>query len=375
MPIPALLLRRIAACFLLIFPAAAPAAVQTAAPPAWPLVEAARLTYEGEINRRAVADGPRIYFTTRRGLIYAVNTERRTIVWRFGAEGPIYRPPAAAGDLIAAVDEGRMVYCLNADGALNWSYRADGPAAADPLWMGSRLIVALRSGPIVALNAAHPGELWRAEFEKDLVISTAIWNGRILCAGRDGWVRILDAEGRPAGAWDFGGPLAGPLTVEKDRVYAGRQDGVLCALDPRDGSIIWRMRIGGEPAASAFIDGRHLYLSSGNGVLFAMSKNGGDILWWRPLPSRLVFRPLLWQNRVVAVAASKIISSFQTRTGQPAGEYQGTADWKADPQEMNGQLLLHTYDPDTREGALIFLDPPNTAPAKNVAPIKGAKSP
>ena len=375
MPIPALLLRRIAACFLLIFPAAAPAAVQTAAPPAWPLVEAARLTYEGEINRRAVADGPRIYFTTRRGWIYAVDTKRRTIDWRFGAESPIFRPPAAAGGLIAAVDEGRMVYCLNADGLLNWSYRADGPAAADPLWLGPRLIVALRSGPVVALNAAHPGEIWRAAFEKDLVISTAIWNGRILCACRDGWVRILDAEGHPAGACDAGGPLAGPLTVEEKRDYAGREDGVLCALDPRDGSIVWRMRIGGEPGAPAFIDGRHLFLSSGNGVLFAMSKNAGDILWWRPLPSRLVFRPLLWRSRVVAASASKVLSSFQPRTGLPAGEYQGTADWKADPQEMNGQLLLHTYDPDAREGTLIFLDPPNMAPAKTGAPIKGAKSP
>jgi len=42
---------------------------------------------------------------------------------------------------------------------------------------------------------------------------------------------------------------------------------------------------------------------------------------------------------------------------------------------MNGQLLLHTYDPDAREGTLIFLDPPNMAPAKTGAPIKGAKSP
>ncbi len=106
-----------------------------------------------------------------------------------------------------------------------------------------------------------------------------------------------------------------------------------------------------------------------------MNKNGGDILWWRPLPSRLVFSPVLWRDRVVAAAASKILSSFQPRTGLPAGEYTGTADWKADPQERDGQLLLHIYDPDAREGTLLFLGLPNPAPAKTDAPIKGAKSP
>ena len=368
-------LRRIAVRILSVAAVLGPAAAQTPGPPAWPLTEIARLTYEGEINQRAIAAGARLYFTTRRGWIYAVDAERRTVSWRFGAEAPFYRPPAVAGSLIAAVDEDRTIYCVNTDGLLNWAYRGDSPAAADPLWLGSRLIVALRSGLIIALNAEHPGELWRSVFEKDLVRSTAVWRGRVLCACRDGWIRILDAEGRAAGALDAGGPLAGPLTIEEDRIYAGREDGVLCALDARDGSVVWRMRIGGELTGPAVIDGRRLYLSCGNGVLFAMNKNGGDILWWRPLPSRLVFSPVLWRNRVVAAAASKILSSFQPRTGLPAGEYTGTADWKADPQERDGQLLLHIYDPDAREGTLLFLGLPNPAPAKTDAPIKGAKSP
>ena len=262
MPIPFHLRRRVAAFFLISPLLAALSAAQTPAPPAWALAETARLTYEGEINRRAVAAGPRIYFTTRRGWIYAVDTARRAVDWRFGAERPIFRPPAVAGSLIAAVDEGRTIYCLNADGILNWSYRADGPAAADPLWLGPQLIVALRSGPVIALNAEHPGVIWRAEFENDMVRSTAAWRGRVLCSCRDGWIRVLDARGRPAGAWNVGGPLAGPLTVEEDRVYAGREDGVLCALDARDGSFVWRMRIGGELAAPVVIDGRRLYLSS-----------------------------------------------------------------------------------------------------------------
>jgi outer membrane protein assembly factor BamB len=375
MPIPSLIRRRIAAFLLMSAAAAGISAAQTARVPPWPLAEAARLTYEGEINRRAVADGPRIYFTTRRGWIYAVNTERRTVDWRFGADQPIFRPPAVAGSLIAAVDEGRTVYCLKADGLLNWSYRAEGPAAADPLWLGPRLIVALRSGPVIALNAEHPGEIWRTEFDKDLVRATAVWNGRVLCACRDGWIRLLDAEGRPAGAWDCGGPLAGPLTVDKDLVFAGREDGFFCAVDVRDGSTAWRIRIGGEPAALAAVDGRRLYLTSGNGVLFALSRGGGEIIWWRPLPSRLVFGPILWRDRVVAAAASKVLSSFTPRTGRPAGEFQGAADWKADPLERNGFLLLHNYDPDSREGTLLFLEWPIPAPAKTGAPSKGAQSP
>jgi outer membrane protein assembly factor BamB len=375
MQAPLFFLRRTVAWVL--FPAAAFGilAAQTPGPPAWPLAEIARLTYEGEINQRTIAEGARLYFTTRRGWIYAVDTEHRTVSWRFGADALIFRPPAVAGTRIAAVDEERTVYCLNADGLLNWAYRAEGPPAADPLWLGPRLVVSLRSGPLIALNAEHPGELWRVSFEKGLICSTAVWRGRILCACRDGLVRILDAEGRPAGTLDAGGPLVGPLTVEENRVYAGREDGVLCALDLQRSSVVWRIRIGGEVAAPAVIDGRRLFLTASNGVLIAVNKNGGDILWWRPLPSRMVFGPALWRDRVAAASASPVLFSFRPRTGEPMGEFRGPADWKADLQERAGLLLLHTYDPDAREGTLLFLGMPNPAPAKTGAPIKGAKSP
>ncbi|MGD0781728.1 MAG: PQQ-binding-like beta-propeller repeat protein [Candidatus Aminicenantales bacterium] len=372
---PSILFRRLAAWSFLPAAALGVLAAQAPSPPAWSLTETARLRYEGEINQRMVADGARFYFTTRRGWVYAVDAERRTVAWRFGAEAPIHRPPAVSSSLIAAADEDRTVYCLNADGLLIWAYRGDGPPAADPLWLGQRLIVALRSGPLIALNAQHPEEIWRAAFEKDLICATAAWRGCILCACRDGLIRVLDADGRPAGTIAAGGPLAGSLTVEEDRIYAGREDGVLCALDAGRRSVVWRMRIGGEAAARPVIDGRRMFLTASNGALFAVNKNNGGIYWWRPLPSRVVFGPALWRGRVVAASASPVLFSFKPRTGEPAGDYRGVADWKADPQVRGGLLLLHTYDPDALEGTLWFLGPPSPPLARTDTTIKGEKSP
>jgi outer membrane protein assembly factor BamB len=365
---------RLLAAWILITSGLAPGG-QSPPPPAWPLVEAGRLTYEGEINQRAVAAGARIYFTTRRGWIYAVDPAGRSVSWRFGADAPILRPPSVSTALIAAVDDANTVYCLTIDGALNWAYHGDSPAACEPVWLGPRLIVALRGGPLLALRAEHPGELWRVELEKGLVRSMAVWRDRILCACGDGRVRIYGPDGSPAGTVDTGGSLSGPLTIDGDRVYAGREDGVLCCLEQAKGSLSWRMRIGGELAAPVLVDGRRLFLTASNGVLFAVNKSGGDILWWRAMPSRLVFGPVLWQERIVAASAFPVLSSFRPRTGEPLGEFRGTADWKADPQGRDGLLLLHTYNSDAREGTLLFLGLPNPAPAKTGAPIKGAKSP
>jgi outer membrane protein assembly factor BamB len=372
---PLSLLWQMAAWICLPAAALGTPAAQTPGPTAWPLAETARLTYEGEINQRAVAEGTRLYFTTRRGWIYAVDAEHRVVSWRFGADAPILRPPSVSAALIAAVDEANTVYCLTVGGALNWVYHADSPAACEPAWLGPRLIVALRGGPLLALSAGHPGELWRVELEKGLVRSMAVWRDRILCACGDGLVRMYGPDGSPAGTVDAGGSLSGTLTIDGDRVYAGRQDGFLCCLEPAKGSVSWRMRIGGELTAPVLVDGRRLFLTASNGVLFAINKNGGDILWWRPLPSRMVFGPVLWQERIVAASASPALSSFRPRTGEPLGEFRGTADWKADPQGRGGLLLLHTFDPDAREGTLLFLSPIKPAPAKTGTPIKGAKSP
>jgi outer membrane protein assembly factor BamB len=344
------------------------AAQTTAAPAAWALAEAGRLTYEGEINQRAVAAGSRIVFTTRSGWIYAVETATMTVAWRYAVGAPISRPPAVSDRYVAVIDEANTLHCLTAGGILNWSFRAEGPSAVGPVFLGPAIVIGLRSGGVIALAGEHPRELWRSGDGDAPIREIAVWRGRLLVAGSDGRIAILGADGRIDGALDAGGPISGALTLDEDVLYVGRRDGLLCALDLAAAKVRWRMRLGGTPNGPGLIDERRLFLAADSGVLFALNKNGGDILWWRPLPSRMVFAPILWQGRLAAASISPILSSYRPATGEPLGDYKNPGDADADPMIRDGRLLLHVYDADRREGTLLFLAPP----AKS-EPIKGVQ--
>src|SRR6266446_5953400 len=98
--------------------------------------------------------------------------------------------------------------------------------------------------------------------------------------------------------WRYESDRTTNLTPASDgkTVYLPLAEGVLVALNPADGKLIWKAETGGEfsasPAAderSVFVPTRYIEAEPGRvqGTLRAISKSTGVTLWMRTLPAPL----------------------------------------------------------------------------------------
>lgn len=192
---------------------------------------------------------------THRGSVVALDVKTGAIVWRTPtiAEEPkrsgrtsigtdVYGPSGASVWNTPTIDEARGLLFI---GTGNNHSR---PATA---MSDSILALELRTGRVVWTYQAQAGDAWNA---------ACSFGSRTSCP---------DPEGPDT---DFGGTTLLAQLAGGDRLFAGQKSGLLHALDPATGRLVWKKRIvRGGPQG-----GIRYGLSSREGVVFVPSMSEGD---------------------------------------------------------------------------------------------------
>ena len=118
------------------------------------------------------------------------------------------------GGVVLGTLEGKLV-ALGPDGAVRWSFTADGPIA------GTVTVAGRRIPPL------HPGAPRRGA------------RTGILFGTDRGTLYLLDPEGSPRGLYPVGGEIRGGITLDRGRALLGSTDRRLYVI-PLDGAGVWR---------------------------------------------------------------------------------------------------------------------------------------
>jgi outer membrane protein assembly factor BamB len=265
--------------------------------PAW------EFTAGGPIYSTPAAAGRRVVFASVDGSIYALKASNGKKVWQFAAEKPIVASPCIASNMVyigagdgnfralglakgklawefpgaggfvetpPLVCNGRVIfgagdghlYALDAaTGQLLWKWKGkspgdlgvmDSPAAFWPVAADQRLFVVGPDRLLTALGLATGNEIWRTDAwqvcesiglaqDGSRVYARTMTNGAILAfataADHAGKLWELDAH--------LGCDINSAMLVEKQGVlYYGTQNGLLLAIDPRSGTLLWEHKLG-----------------------------------------------------------------------------------------------------------------------------------
>ncbi|MGP8202243.1 MAG: PQQ-binding-like beta-propeller repeat protein [Limisphaerales bacterium] len=202
-----------------------------------------------------------VYFGTSDGRLRALGLEDGKLVWEFtGTGGPIEtRPLVCNGKVIFGAGDGLLYALDEATGLLLWSWKAKGdsggmqpPVAVWPGGSSSKLFVVGPDRHLAALDLAEGKEIWRTDAwqlgpsigvagDGSRFYARTMTNGAILA--------FATAADHAAKLWELDAPLGDDINsamlVEKEGVlYHGIWNGLLLAIDPRSGTLLWEHQLG-----------------------------------------------------------------------------------------------------------------------------------
>ena len=230
----------------------------------------------------------------RTGLSENPGPEFGCVKWKFETEGPVSSSVTIGLDnkVHIACEDGNL-YTLDFDGSLIWSFDANSPLLSSPsIGPDGTVYVGSKDGKLLAIGA--DGDLlWTYETEGMVYSSPAVSvDGNVYVCSQDGTLSTLDKDGGELWIFETASPgkvptgaiLASPAITADGTIYiGGLYDPNLYALNPIDGSLIWKCNFEsqGWHFASPVIaqDGTIYQTLLYDTNLYAIEPDNGSIIW------------------------------------------------------------------------------------------------
>lgn len=262
-----------------------------------------KFTAGGAIYSTPAVAGRRVVFASTDGSIYALKTTSGAKLWQVETKKPIVASPAIVSNVVyigasdgtfraLRLSDGKLIwdypgvggfvetralvtnnevvfgawnqhlYALNAtDGHLLWTWmgkspgplgRMYSPAAFWPIASHHKIFVVAPDRYMTALNFANGNEIWRTNgwmVRESIGLSEDDSRFYVRTMTNTSIVAFATAPYEPERLWELRTPvdydINSAMLVEKNGVlYYGTKNGLLLAIDPRSGTLLWQHKLG-----------------------------------------------------------------------------------------------------------------------------------
>jgi outer membrane protein assembly factor BamB len=264
--------------------------------------------------------------------LFALDSASGVQVWVFpDAKSKFIASPLVTPDAVYAPSGDEVLYALDGDGRLLWSFPTPGGSQwSTPVTDAncSCIYLATMDHTIYAIDPADGSQLWRSEkFNGSIVGKPALSPEGVLFAGTVGKELVAYDTANRAILWRFGSEgwiWGGPLYID-GVVYFGDLSGKFFAIDVATGQKKWELPVDGPVVETAAFDGESLYLTTETGTLYALNLSG-TLRWSKPLGGKTHTAPVL---------AGDLILTSTVATDVPlmtAFDKQGNQRWAFTPE-------------------------------------------
>ncbi len=277
-------------------------------------------------------EGNRLFATTGAGEVLALDAATGKEIWRVSVGVPVRAAPTVNAGRVFVVNVENELTALAADtGRKLWTYSGS-PAptillgGAAPAVDGGVVVATLSSGEMVALRTDN---------------GVMLWNENLVAVRRTEAAASLP-------------DIAARAVIDKGRVYAVGQSGVLAAIDLRTGRRVWDVPVAGihEP----WIAGDFIFAITLDSEAVCIDARSGRILWVTQLPAyederakrdRIVWAgPALVSDRLILVSSTSEALSVSPYSGAVLGKIELRESSSLAPVFANGTMYLLDDDGD-----------------------------
>jgi outer membrane protein assembly factor BamB len=217
------------------------------------------------------------------------------------AQRPQAPPPAAPAPTQPSATEAVLSGLYS-----RWVATFDGSPAAMPAFDERSAFVALRGGPLVAIDLDRGTQRWRVDLIVDF--TPAVGKGRVFVAADSAIVALDAASGKTIWRTPLADALGAPLYWDTGWLIASTKGGELAAFRAEDGEIVWRKTLGVPVGANpvAALDG--LYLGLADGRVICLDLATGNPRWEYKLDGRITGMAALDDQLIAGTTTNQLVS-------------------------------------------------------------------
>jgi outer membrane protein assembly factor BamB len=321
----------------------------------FPVERDGQVVYQGKIIDLVERDGDRLYLSTSKGLVYCIDSVKRTVLWKSEVFSGLMSPPSLGAHNLYLYDENGVLYCLSKEGRLLWKKEVGENITSRVCEARDTACFGTEKGIILALEPSSGRELWRFQTQGAIRSTPVFVDGRFIFGCDDHKLYLLSDKGELIGSIKVGDKIqASPLVMEKN-LYFGSDDHYFYCFNLKKLRRKWKVKTGGNIFTPAVTDGKRVLFLCFNNVLYCLNRRNGHILWWGMIPSRSYYHLEVSEGRVVVSSLSSVVAGFDIETGKRVGEFDAGQELRSNPVWLNPYLLINIYDDQKEEGRLLFL--------------------
>jgi len=332
--------------------------------------------YRQRFTAAPVVVGGRVYALDADARVSVLDAASGGEVWRFDARPEEERDgqmggglAVAGGRVFVATGLAEMVALDAATGEQRWRHSLPGPARGAPAVAGEGVFISTLDGQVVALAADDGHQLWAfrgigesatllgipAPAVESGVVVAGLASGELVAlradSGRLIWSESL-ASGRGRESLTDLGAIRGRAAVDRGRVFAAGNSGLMAAIDLRTGRRVWEREIGSQE--SPWVAGDYVFVLTTDNELVALTRADGRIRWvtrlerWQDPERRR--NPITWTgpvlvgDRLVVAGSTAEALSVSPYTGEVLGRQSLPGPVRVAPVVAGGTLFLLTDD-------------------------------
>ncbi|HZE98080.1 MAG TPA: PQQ-binding-like beta-propeller repeat protein, partial [Planctomycetota bacterium] len=268
------------------------------------------------VDTTPVAADGRIYFTTAKGGLFAVDFKGQEIWKQSIAPDWFTSPPLFAdGRLILGTGKGVLRSYAAADGKEQWTYDVGGSVQGTPnridLEAGKKGVVAISQsdGSLHGIDLATGKGVWKMPAVDRCDGSAGVGGDHIVMGSCASAFHIYSVS-KAAKVTDvpLGGDnqVAGGVALSGTQAYAGTRSGKLCAADIAEGRLLWTFADGqGEAFATPAVNDKLVIYGADDGKLYAVDRAKGTKVWAFDTGNRPL-SPVIARDKVVVSSGGSL---------------------------------------------------------------------
>lgn len=320
----------------------------------FPVEEASQIEYKGEINNPMNKRGTLVFISTRAGYLYCVDGSSQVIQWEVKLSQTLVSSPFLGEKNIYVLDGDNNLFCLSEEGTLLWQRIMEETITSGIIEFRDHVCMGTISGRFIAMELLKGERAWVFNAEDAIRSNLVDSNGKIFFGSDDGSLYVLSSAGHLIQKFIIGGKIGATLAVDGDYLYCGSGNKEILCFDVTKRKKKWTVRTGGELLVPPIFYERRGFFACMDNVLYCLDKKGGTILWWSVTPSRAFYHLMVVNEKIVVTSLSSLLMSFDVRTGQKIGEFQGSQEMRSNPVWCEPYVLVNRYDPESDKGTLLF---------------------